>query len=279
MSNSEGIAIDNGSSLVDPSRGQTSNSEGIARLAELTWQEAEAERARAPVVLVPIGSTEAHGPHLPLGTDVIISEAMAARAAAALHGRGRAALIAPTCAYAVTEFAAPFAGTVSLSLEAATEHVAGVAAGLIRQGFLRVCLVNSHLEPAHVASLKEACRRVAARTGQTIAFPDKTERRWARTLTEEYKRGACHAGSYESSLVLAARPELVRDAIRRGLAPRPIDLARLMREGKKDFVEAGALEAYFGDPAAASASEGEAIYALLTTMIVTVVDEAWPPAG
>jgi creatinine amidohydrolase len=78
---------------------------------------------------------------------------------------------------------------------------------------------------------------------------------------------------------LAARPELVRDPIRRGLVNKPIDLARAMREGKRTFVEAGAAEAYFGDPAAASVEEGNDLYARLVAMVVATVDAAWPIAG
>src|SRR5207245_10090732 len=114
------------------------------------------------------------------------------------------------------------AGTLSLPPQVAVGLVTDVCAGLVAQGFSRVCLINSHLEPAHVASLREACARVEERTGWRVAFPDKTEQRWARTLTEEFKRGACHAGRYETSLVLAARPERVR-ASRVGLPPRPVD--------------------------------------------------------
>ena len=92
---------------------------------------------------------------------------------------------------------------------------------------------------------------------------------------EEFKRGACHAGSYETSLVLAERPELVRDA-RAALPPRAIDLAAAMRAGVATFVEAGADQAYFGDPAAATVEEGEWSYARLVDMVVTVIREAWP---
>jgi creatinine amidohydrolase len=246
------------------------------KLGELTWVEAEALRARGPIVLLPIGSTEAHGPHLPLATDVILSEELARRAAEALEAEGRTVLIAPSLSYAVTDYASEFAGTVTLAPETAVSLLADVCASLIAQGFQRVCLVNSHLEPAHVATLTQACARVAERTGATVAFPDQLDRRWARTLTEEYKRGACHAGSYETSLVLAARPELVNDQVRAGLAPLPIDLAKAMKSGVRTFREAGAERAYFGDPAAASRAEGDAIYALLVTMVVTTVGELWP---
>ena len=247
----------------------------MRRLGELTFAEAATLGRAQPIVLLPVGSTEAHGPHLPLATDAILSEELALRAAAALDADGYTTLIAPTVAYAITEYAAEFTGTVSLSAATATALVEEIAASLQRQGLARVCLVNSHLEPAHVASLIEACRRVQARTGLAVVFPDQLEKRWARTLTDEFKRGACHAGRYETSLVLAARPELVRDDIRQTLMVKPIDLARAMREGKRTFGEAGAPDAYFGDPAAASVEEGNEIYARLVTMIVETVRAAW----
>jgi creatinine amidohydrolase len=251
----------------------------VRRLGELTWREAEALKARAPVVLVPIGSTEAHGPHLPLATDAILSEELAARAAAALEAAGYATVIAPAIVYAITDYASEFTGTISIGPATATALVADVCASLVVQGFTRVCLVNSHLEPAHVASLEAARARVQADTGVAVAFADQLQKRWARTLTDEFKRGACHAGSYETSLVLAARPELVRDEVRRALMVKPIDLARAMREGKRTFGEAGAPDAYFGDPAAASVEEGNDLYARLVAMVVEEVRSAWPTAA
>lgn len=251
----------------------------VRRLGELTWPEAEALRYREPIVLLPIGSTEAHGPHLPLATDTILSEELALRAAAALEADGDTVVIAPAVGYAITDYAGDFTGTVSLGAATAVALVSDICSSLIGRGWRRVCLVNSHLEPAHVTSLKDACAQSFARTGVVVAFPDQLDRRWARTLTDEFKRGACHAGSYETSLVLAARPELVRDDVRRGLVVKPIDLARAMREGKRTFVEAGADEAYFGDPAGATVEEGNDIYGRLVTMIVETVRAAWPRDG
>lgn len=251
----------------------------MRRLGELTWREAEALKPSAPVVLVPVGSTEAHGPHLPLATDAILSEELALRAAAALDAAGFATIVAPTVTYAITQYAAEFAGTISIAAATATALIGDVCASLVAQGLARICLINSHLEPAHVTSLKDACARVRDATGVAVVFPDQLDRRWARTLTDEFKRGACHAGRYETSLVLAARPELVRDDVRRGLMVKPIDLARAMREGKRTFGEAGAAEAYFGDPAAASVEEGNDLYARLVAMVVAEVSAVWPAIG
>ncbi len=245
-------------------------------LAQLTWPEAQALIAQQPIVLLPIGSTEAHGPHLPLGTDVFLSEELARRVQQALATRDQASVIAPSLSYAVTEFAGEFAGTVSLDPATATAQLVGVGAGLIRSGFVRLCLVNSHLEAAHVTTLRTACATLTTRTGHPVAFPDNTERRWARTLTDEFKRGTCHAGRYESSLLLAAQPALVREPIRAQLVENPSDFLSAVKQGAGTFTAAGGPAAYFGNPAQASAAEGDDIYARLVHMIVTTITETWP---
>ena len=250
-------------------------------LAELSYPAALALKEERPVVLIPVGATEAHGPHLPLGTDVYLSEELARRVQAALWQRGASSVIAPSLAFAVTEFGAPFAGTVSLDAATATAFYTGVLAGLLRAGFQRLCLVNSHLEAAHVQTLRAACAEVERRSGQPVAFPDNTERRWARTLTDEFKRGSCHAGRYETSLLLAAaeRSRLVDADKLRSLAANEEDFLRAVREGAGNFITAGGPQAYFGDPAAATIAEGNDIYARLATMVLTVVNETWPPAA
>jgi creatinine amidohydrolase len=247
-------------------------------LADLTWEEAQNHQLLDPVIFLPVGATEAHGPHLPLSTDTLISSELAARALRAWEARGGAGLIAPALAYAVTEFGAPFSGTVSLRPETAQALYADVICGLHRSGFLRVCVVNSHLEPAHVAALRRACAEAAQRSGRAVAFPDHTERRWARTLTEEYRRGKCHAGRYETSLLLAgaeARPR-VRREIAAALPPNDADFLAAVREGAGTFPAAGGPRAYFGDPAAATAREGDEIYHRLVEMIVATIEETWP---
>jgi creatinine amidohydrolase len=247
----------------------------VPYLAALTWREAEIERAGGALVLLPIGATEAHGPHLPLETDTLLSLELAERVGRALRRQGRRVVIAPAISYSVTEYGGGFAGTVSIKHATAVALVADVCVSLVEQGFRRVCLLNNHLEPAHVECLKEACTHVEKRTGIRVLFPDQTERRFARTLTEEYKRGACHAGSYETSLLLAKHDGSVRPLYAQ-LEPHPTDLVAEMRKGVRTFVEAGAEEAYFGDPAAATVTEGEWSYERLVEMALSVIEEAWP---
>jgi creatinine amidohydrolase len=91
-----------------------------------------------------------------------------------------------------------------------------------------------------------------------VAFPNLTLKPWAARLSEEFRSGACHAGQFETSIVLAERPELVREAIRATLPPNPASLSRAIRDGKQSFEEAGGSRAYFGYPSQATAEEGRA---------------------
>jgi creatinine amidohydrolase len=243
--------------------------------AHHTWPELQDLLIRpSPCALIlPVGSTEAHGPHLPLSADVIIAEEMAARAARTLEARGEAALTLPPLAYSVTDFSEGFPGSVSIRAETATALVGDILLSLIRQGFKRIAVANAHLEPAHIATLRAACEAVKDETGVEIAFPDVTRRRWAQLLTDEFQSGACHAGQYESSLVLSARPELVREEIRLALEPKLISLSQAIRAGARSFIEIGGDQAYFGDPAAATAEEGDRVFDILAGMIVTSLDE------
>ena len=200
-------------------------------LHALTSPQLAARLAAGPVIaLVPVGSTEPHGPHLGLGTDVAISRAACVRAVEVLAAAGRAAVIAPAVPYGVTECAAGFAGAVSVPGPVLTAFVGAVCDGLVAQGFAQVALVNNHLEPAHDAAIRAV---TAGRPQVVIACP--LTRRWARTLSAEFKSGACHAGRYETSIVLAAEPALVDEAARAPLAPVPISLSEQLGKGVKTF--------------------------------------------
>lgn len=240
----------------------------------LTWKEAGERLRKGVVAVLPVGSTEAHGPHLPLATDVIISEEMSERAARKLAARGIDAVVLPALCYSVTDFSADFPGTISIRKETAAALIRDIAVSLYNQGARLVVIANSHLEPEHVASINLAVEQVRQETGREVVFPDKRRRRWAATLTEEFRRGDCHAGSYETSLVLAARGELVREDIRADLECVPISIAEKIRDGAGSFTEAGGAQAYFGDPRAASREEGEASYDALSDMLVASVVEA-----
>jgi creatinine amidohydrolase len=241
----------------------------VLRLADLTTEEIAALLAKGPVaVLVPVGSVEPHGPHLPLSTDTVISEHASEKALARLDARGVRAVLAPSVPYGVTDYADGFAGAIGVSAAVLTPLLRAICERFLASGFAHVCLVNNHLEPAHDAAVCAA----------TSGFPDGTTsvacpltRRWGRTLTEEYKRGNCHAGQYETSLMLATgAPVRSHDA----LPSLETSLSDAIKDGKKTFAEMGLSRAYTGSPAAASREEGEATYEKLAEMIATEIIEA-----
>lgn len=240
-------------------------------LAHLTWEEVrDLDRPKAAAIL-PVGSVEAHGPHLPLATDVIIAETMARAAAAGLAARGHDAVLLPPLTYTAAEFAAGFPGTVSLRPGTLTALLVDVARSLGRHHFAVLAIANAHLDPTHVAAIEAAIAESRGENGARIVFPDVTKKPWALRLTDEFRSGACHAGQYESSIVMAVRPELVREAIRRALPPNPRSLSVAIRSGHTSFEEAGGPRAYFGTPADAGADEGAHSIAVLGAILEEAV--------
>lgn len=249
----------------------------MSEIAKLTWPEARARFTADAVAFVPIGSTEPHGPHLPLDTDVTIALAQTRAAAAELERAGVRTLVLPAVPYGVTYFTDGFEGRVTLRTGTLWAVLEDLVMSLEEQGLRRIVFSNGHLEPEHVKVLRGVTLDHAVRTKEKaqVLFPDNTRRRWAETLGDEFKSGDCHAGRYETSLVLASDPASVR-AEARTLAPVAIDLLTKMKAGVRCFADAGASEAYCGDPARGTAEEGRERVQALARMLVESVREAWP---
>lgn len=228
---------------------------------------------RGAWVILPTGSCEAHGPHLPLDTDCRISEEMAVRAARWLIGTGRPAVVLPTLPYGVTCYAGDFPGTLSVSAAIVTDLVHTLLGTALDVGAAGVVIANSHFEPAHIDALFAAAALLRQRDGARVVYPNVASRRHASRLGAEFASGACHAGAYETSLVLAMAPRLVDEPVRAGLPEVPVDLAAAMRAGAQTFTQAGGPRAYFGAPAAGTVADGERWLDELAAILVEAVLE------
>jgi len=224
--------------------------------------------SRTPVLLLPVGAVEPHGPHAPLGTDQLISSGMCARAAQRLaDDPDLRVLVLPAVDYGVADFGAGFPGGISIAESTLTALVLDICRALAAQGFHRVVVVNNHFEPAHVAALRAATRQAG------VAYLDLVRRRHAERLTDEFRSGSCHAGQYETSLVLADRPELVDTAVMRTLPAVTVDLPAAMSAGGASFAALGMDRAYCGTPAGATSAEGLSTFDTLTDLLVELIRE------
>ena len=219
----------------------------MARLTDLAWPEVGDGR----VLVVPLGSTEQHGPHLPLDTDTVIAVAVAERAAAAVP----AAVVAPAFAIGASGEHAGFAGTLSIG----TEVLAAAIVEIVRTAgpeFERVVLVNGH--GGNVDAVRVASSTCAAE-GRTVTV-------WHPV----HAGGDAHAGRTETSIMLAIAPERVRvDRAEAGAtAPLAEVLDRLRVEGVAGVAPNGVL----GDPTGASADEGNRILADWVGQVVALLE-------
>lgn len=187
-------------------------------------------------MLVPIGSTEQHGPHLPLGTDSVIARAVAERVAGRLPGE---VLVAPTIAFGSSGEHAGFPGTVSIGREALHAVIVESVRSLSLWA-ARVVFVNAH--GGNVPTLASAIGLLRAE-GHEVS--------WVPCAVAD---GDAHAGRTETSLMLHLAPHDVR--LERAAAGQTRPIAELMPELLAGGVRAISPSGVLGDPSGASAEHG-----------------------
>jgi creatinine amidohydrolase len=202
----------------------------------------------ADVVLVPLGATEQHGPHLPLGTDTTIAERWAAEVATRLRAEGLSAVVAPALAYGSSGEHQCFPGTLSIGHDA----LRLVLVELIRSAahtFERVVLLSGHAGNAAPARLV-VDQMTAEGHDVCCLFPT-----WEST---EARPIDAHAGRTETALMLHLDPVAVdtEQSVAGDTRPLAEILPVLMADGVAAVSPSGVL----GDPTAASAAEGLALF-------------------
>lgn len=200
--------------------------------------------------LLPFGSLEAHGPHLPLSTDTVIAE----HVAMALAERLDAALL-PAIGFGETWLTAGYPGTISLAPATVTAIAMDLARSAHAVGLDRMVVVNGDF--GNRAPLDAAARALAGEGIRMLVlnFPGIEDASQAVRTSASASPGLAHADEIETSLVLAAVPELVRPDVAKANYPQfPVDFG-LRPIQLHQITEV----AVFGDPSQASAAKGEAI--------------------
>lgn len=235
---------------------------------KLTAPELKALAARNALPILPVGSLEQHGPHLPVWTDSFIGHQMALRTAALCQDMP--AVVLPPMWLGLSEHHFPFGGTISV--DHATFHaiLRCVVRSLLAGGFQRLLLLNAH--GGNIDPLAVAARELAHEFGVPVVATT-----WPTVAAAEIKQilttqpGVQHACEGETSVWLATEPAQVRqdriaDAISNPSPEGPAGLTRFW-----SFEERAPRTGVRGDPRAATAEKGEAILAAVAQKLATAL--------
>ncbi|XBB65865.1 mycofactocin biosynthesis peptidyl-dipeptidase MftE [Nocardioides sp. WV_118_6] len=205
-------------------------------------------------VLVPVGSIEQHGPHLPLDTDTVIATAVATEAARLLALRDHEVLVAPALSYGSSGEHQDFAGTSSIGTDVLHQVVVELTRSM-RTWAARVVLVNAH--GGNLTALRGAVRQLTDE-GHDVS--------WVACATEDVD---LHAGRTETSLMLHLAPWNVR--VDRAEAGNTGTIEELLPAMIAGGVKAVSPNGVLGDPAGASAEEGAVVLASMVGDVVRAV--------
>jgi len=227
---------------------------GALHLDQLTWEEVKTEiKTGRDTVIVPFGSTEQHGRHMPLGTDAVLGDELGWGLADRLD-----AFLAPTVRFGCSEHHMAFAGTISLSDTTFRHIVADVVSSLSHHGFRQIVLLPTH--GGNFKPLAEAVAQIEpVKDVRIITFTDLMGLIGAAfKSSEEFKmspaQSGAHSGEWETSLMLALRPGQVKmERASEGFVGELSEITSKVFNGIEHLDENGVL----GDPRPATVEAGK----------------------
>ncbi|ADB53517.1 creatininase family protein [Conexibacter woesei] len=238
-------------------------------MTAVRWADRTREELRSllpeAVVVLPIGATEQHGPHLVTAMDTLAAEAVAA-AGAARATRPERVVLAPTLPFGASHHHLPFGGTLSLTAATLAHVLADLLESAAASGARRLLLLNGH--GGNSATCAQAAADAARLHGIVVAAADY----WALAPVDgawgEHFPG--HAGAFETSLMGALRPDGVREQALRpspGTLPAAVDGLRL--ETPRLWAQ---IDGFTDDPRRADAAAGAAAFDRLADAVARAID-------
>lgn len=253
-------------------RCSSSSSKGAHLLGELTWPEAEKRIKQVDVALLPVGSIEQHGPHLPLDTDAFDADYLARQVAEAC--KSPKPLVLPLIPYGVSYHHEDFSGTISISPDTLSRMVYEIGMSAARHGILKLVIINGHggNSPAlHFAAQlinRDAHIFTCVDTGESS---DTDINAMAETPND------VHAGEIETSTSLAVRPDLVKLKAARKYIPhfssRYLNFSSKRGVGWYAYTSKLSATGVLGDPTKATREKGERMWELMIKNLVEFVED------
>ena len=254
---------------------------GPPTLDEMTGPAVEAALSETDVLLLPVGATEAHGAHLPLGTDSFEARENCRRAAIRLEALGCPVIIGPVIPFGTSSFHLGFAGTISLSSQTMINLLKEVCLSLYETGFRKFALVHGHDGnlPVMMVAAQEVVDSSADAQAMVLNWLTPLSKVYHRIQTSSKQEG--HGGEGETARILVTHPELVRleRSIKHHVPPedmRKIQGPEHIKTGGgifyatrryKDHTPYG----HIGDPALATAETGDKGYEVIAEWLARVI--------
>ena len=235
----------------------------IQHLGSMTSKELKEFCHDRVIVLLPLGAIEAHGPHLPLNTDVVLATEVARRSSRKVAAGGRDVLVYPPLVYTPAAAGGTFRGTVDVDPDTYVAYLMCILSQVHETGARTAVLVTCHTGASHRSALARCVQELGAIPGlgdMRIVCPDLAAEPWVNLMPDEFRSGHSHAGQFETSCMLAIQQEKVREDVR----------AKLPRVGADPE---GKPQPYVGDPASALSARGEDYLEALATIFSDAVDQ------
>ncbi len=235
---------------------------------ELNMKEAEKAAKDGKVVIIPCGSIEEHGSHLPLCTDSLQAEHVSLEVA-----RKAGCLVAPPLRYGVCNSTRNFPGTITISFDSLRSIMTDILEDFIRNGFKRLLIITGHAGGSHMTALKLAAK--------TVVTNHKNEENRPRIIVcsdydfafdlrgKDFDDRDSHAGTIETSRVMAIRSDLIKG---KGTRNYPTLPRFEIVPNPERYFPSGVM----GDPTIASAEKGQKINDYVIEQIVKLVEELKP---
>ncbi len=227
-------------------------------LEEMSWPEIEAGLKQTRTVILPVGATEEHGPHLPTITDTI--QAMeVARAVADKKN----VFLAPPLHYGVCRSTRGFPGTITVSHDALRAFVKDLLISFTDSGFANVMILTGHAGGQHMAALEEACQMAVEERDFRVSLVSLFDFIDASAVQTPHDG---HAGEMETSLMMVIRKDLVKGKPAEHFPIRP---RFLIMKNVRHLMGNGVM----GNPEPATPEKGKAFFDMAVTGVMGALEE------
>ncbi len=222
-------------------------------MEDMTWDEIEEKLKTIKTVIVPFGSCEEHGYHLPVYTDTIIAYELSKKASLKSN-----VFVAPSVSYGVCRTTNRFPGTITLTWNTQKSIAYDIIDQLSDQGFEKIIFFTGHAGKSHTIALREGGFEIQTKKKvksdiYNISITDLVDKRIMDLLETE----AFHAGELETSIMLAIRPSLVR--MEKAVIEYPMMPRYLVKDTGRHWMKSGVM----GDPTKATLEKGKKILVIL----------------